>query len=113
MDLKAQKNEQRCFATKERHTLQIAECCPVSKNPRPGSKIEIEYAPAEHVLEVQALRGYVDSYVGGRGDVRSMEGMIQQIATDCAKVLRVDVVVTASLLIEPRQEMWLQCTGKP
>lgn len=110
-DLKTQPNEARCAQTRETHILQIPVCCPVSDNPRPGSELEIEYTPGETVLEVVSLRAYVDSYQGGRGDVRSMEGMIQQITQDCANVLGRAVWVRANLVIEPGQRMRLECSA--
>jgi len=70
-------NETRCAFTTEVHELPIESCCPVSYNPQPGSFIAITYEPADKILEVASLRRYVDSYRGGRGSVRSMEGMIQ------------------------------------
>jgi NADPH-dependent 7-cyano-7-deazaguanine reductase QueF len=75
--------------------------------------VAITYAPADHILEVESLRAYVDSYTGGRGDIRSMEGMIQAIAQDSANALLVRVVVIADLNIRPNQKMHLKCTAKP
>ena len=59
------------------------------------------------------MREYVDSYKGGKGDIRSMEGMIQQITQDCANAARVGIELTAELIIEPNQEMKLICTAHP
>lgn len=98
---------------KEIHCLSLPRCCPVSGNPQPGSEIKISYEPNGRCLEVAALRTYLDSYVGGRGPVRSMEGMIQQIADDTAKTLGVMVTVEADLIIEPSQRMGLLCRGWP
>lgn len=109
--LKTQPNEKRCHTMREAHILPLPSCCPVTQNPQPGSKLRIEYRPEELILEVASLRAYVDSYVGGRGDVRSMEGMIQQITQDCANTVRVTVHATATLFIEPNQEMELQCSA--
>lgn len=111
--LKTVANEKRCLWMKETHRLELPRCCPVSGNPQPGSEVAISYEPNGHCLEVAALKGYIESYVGGRESVRSMEGMIQQIAEDCAKAIGVGVSVEADLLIEPDQRMELCCRGWP
>lgn len=110
--LETQTNERRCHATTEEHVLSLPRCCPVSGNPRPGSEIHISYQPDKYHLQVAALRLYVDSYQGGRGAVRSMEGMIQQIAHDCAQAAEVGVTVKADLVIAPDQRMILTCETK-
>lgn len=89
--------------------LPLKPCCPISGNPLAGSVLEIEYRVNELVLEVEALRAYVDSYQGGRGDVRSMEGMCQQITQDCANAVQTSVYTRASLVIAPEQRMILEC----
>jgi NADPH-dependent 7-cyano-7-deazaguanine reductase QueF len=109
MNLLTQPNERRCTSTKEGHKLMLPVCCPYSQNPRPGSSIRINYIPAETLLEVASLHAYIDSYRGGRGEVRSMEGMIQNITKDCADTLGVHVEVTAELLLDPSQTMYLTC----
>lgn len=93
------------------HILPLKPCCPISGNPVTGSAIEIEYRADELLLEVISLREYVDSYQGGRGDIRSMEGMIQQITQDCANAVKTSVHVTARLNIHPRQSMTLECSA--
>lgn len=89
--------------------LWLPQCCPISRNPRPGSEIRIRYRPRGRVLEVYALRRYLDTYVGGKGEVRAMEAMIQTIAADCAAALGVPVSVVADLWLEPVQQMRLVC----
>lgn len=111
--LKTQPNESRCKSTKETHILPVPVCCPFSQNPRPGSTLRIEYRLSELILEVATLKAYVDSYIGGKGDIRSMEGMIQQITQDCANAVQTSVWVKAHLVIEPRQEMILECSANP
>jgi hypothetical protein len=69
--------------------------------------------PHQYHLEVAALRNYIDSYQDGRGNVRSMEGMIQQIAQDCADAAQVEVTVNADLQIAPNQRMHLMCKATP
>jgi NADPH-dependent 7-cyano-7-deazaguanine reductase QueF len=103
----------------EQHTLDIPPCCPVSKNPRPGSKITLCYRPNGKSLEVASLLAYIHSYPGGFYDehgvllVRDMEGMIKRIAEDCATLLGVPVRVRANLLILPKQHMILVARGYP
>lgn len=109
--LKVQPNEARCRVTKETHIIPLLSCCPISGNPRPGSEVSIEYRANDFFLEVASLRAYVDSYVGGRGDVRSMEGMIQQITQDCANALKTSVHTRATLTIEPNQRMIIECSA--
>ena len=111
VQLQTQPNEKRCHRTKERHILPLPPCCPVSGNPREGSVLEIEYTVLDKILEVASLRAYVDSYMGGRGDVRSMEGMIQQITQDCANAVQTTVHVIARLTIEPNQRMEIECSA--
>jgi 7-cyano-7-deazaguanine reductase len=106
-------NEVRCLWTRETHILELAQCCPISGNPQPGSKVAIEYEPNGTILEVAALRSYLDSFVGGKGSVRSMEGMIQMIAQECSQVLSVQVKVQAELIIEPNQRMEVICVAVP
>jgi len=95
----------------ESHILDIPPCCPVSKNPRPGSTISITYTPQGCSLEIGALIAYIHSFRGGLYDehgqlvVRDMEGMIQRIAQECADVLGTDVTVEANLQLVPMQQM--------
>jgi hypothetical protein len=106
-------NEARCAFMNEEHELPLLPCCPVSGNPQGGSTISINYEPFDKILEVASLRAYIDSYQGGRGEVRSMEGMVQAIAQDCADSVGVCVVCSANLVIEPAQRMKLKATAFP
>jgi NADPH-dependent 7-cyano-7-deazaguanine reductase QueF len=85
----------------------------VSGNPKAGSCLSIRYEPNDRLLEVAALRAYVDSYTGGLGDIRSMEGMVQQITQDCADAIQTLCYVRADLVIEPNQKMILECSATP
>lgn len=111
--IKTQPNEARCHSTKEIHILPLPACCPRSQNPRPGSTLRIEYRLKERILEVASLKEYIQSYIGGRGDIRSMEGMIQQVAQDCANAVDTSVWCRAELVIEPEQQMHLECSANP
>jgi NADPH-dependent 7-cyano-7-deazaguanine reductase QueF len=108
-----QRNERRCDAMEEAHILPITPACPVSGNPQSGSSITITYSPSDRILEVESLRSYVDSYTGGLGDIRSMEGMMQAITQDAADALGVSVEVIADLNIRPNQKMRLRCSTEP
>lgn len=96
---------------RETHILEIPPCCPYSGNPLSGSFMEISYDPYDKILEVISLRDYVDSYVNGKGEIRSMEGMIQAITQDCANAVGVMVHVMALLSIHPNQKMRLECSA--
>lgn len=111
--IKTQRNERRCGEMIERHEFLLPQCCPVTKNPQPGSYIRIRYRPWWEILEVQSLHDYIKEYIGGRLDVRSMEGMIQNIAQDCANAAAVSVRVKAKLILQPPQTMKLICTAYP
>ena len=113
MLLKLQLNERRCAFTEHEHDLEISGFCPVSGNPRDGSRVRISYKGKDGFLEVAALRAFVESYRGGKGEVRSMEGMLQEIAQVCADCLQVDVKLAALLLIEPEQMMRVTCYAFP
>lgn len=110
-EILTQPNEKRCHRTRETHILPLAECCPYSHNPRPGSEIQISYDVTDKILEVESLRAYVDSYIGGKGEIRSMEGMIQAITQDCADAAGTMCHTVAELVIEPNQRMRLECAA--
>lgn len=103
----------------ETHTLALPSCCPVSKNPRPGSTIAITYKPDGCSLEIASLFALIHRFRGGLHDaegtllVRDMEGMIDYIAKACAQVLGVEVTVKAHLLLLPKQEMDLTVQAEP
>lgn len=103
----------------EHHTLDIPPCCPISKNPRPGSILTISYRPDGCSLEIASLIARVHEFVGGlRSDqgellVRDMEGMLATLADECAQALRVRVRLTASLQLLPRQHMSFVARGFP
>jgi len=102
-----QPNEARCSSSKITHILELPPCCPVSSNPLPGSKIFISYTPDKYLLEVISLRKYIDSYQGGKGAIRSMEGMLQAITKDCALAVQVAVTIESELFINPNQQIRL------
>lgn len=95
--LQTQPNTQRGVFTLEAHVIPFSDLCPFSHNPQEGSHLIILYRPERTFLEVYALEAYVNDYKGGRGAVRDMEGMIQQVAQDCANAL--DTCVTVGAVI--------------
>lgn len=111
-ELRTVSNEARCEFTEITHVVPIKDFCPISHNPA-GGHIEIKYEPRDLILEVASLRSYCDSYKGGKGEVRSMEGCIQAITQDCADTVGVCVIVTTDLYINPNQGMKLKCTAFP
>lgn len=113
MKILTQPNEKRCAFMIETHILPLKPACPYSGNPKAGSLVTIAYRPESLIIEVASLREYVDSYTGGLGDIRSMEGMIQSITQDCADATKAQCTVIADLIIDPGQEMQLQCIAIP
>lgn len=95
----------------EEHILDIPSCCPISKNPRPGSQLIIRYRPQGCSLDIISLKGYIHCYCGGLYDeqgnllVRDMEGMLTRVQSDCEAILGIPVQVEANLNLLPRQEM--------
>jgi NADPH-dependent 7-cyano-7-deazaguanine reductase QueF len=113
VELKLQPNEMRCAFTEHEHILKISGMCPVTKNPLRFSTITIAYKGYKGFLEVVSLKAFIDSYIGGKGNIRSMEGMLQDIAQSCADILKVDVKITSNLLIYPSQIMRVTCYAFP
>lgn len=111
--LKTQANENRCAFTEHEHGISFHGCCPITGNPQEGSSLTIRYKADEHFLEVASLKALVESYIGGKGDVRSMEGMLQEIAQVCANILKVDVQLYSFLLLDPEQTMRVTCYAFP
>ncbi len=112
--LKIQPNEKRCGFTEHEHTLAIHDLCPVSGNPLMGSRLSILYKGEKCFLEVASLRAFLDTYRGGKGEVRSMEGMLQEVTQACANVLGVDVKLIGDLIINPGQQfMKVTCYAFP
>jgi hypothetical protein len=112
-ELKLQPNEKRCAFTEHEHDLKISGFCPVSGNPQEGSGILISYKAEANFLEVAALKAFIETYRGGKGEIRSMEGMLQEIAQECSNALEVDVKLYAFLRIEPEQIMKVTCYAFP
>lgn len=108
--LRTQKNENRCMKTLVSHIIELPKCCPVSNNPLPGSKITITYNPKLYIIEVFSLKRYIDTFIGGKGEIRSMEGMIQTITKDCACAVGVSVTIESELNIYPNQILKLTTT---
>lgn len=111
--IETQQNKRICSSIESTHILDLPQCCPVSHNPQPGSIIEISYRAGDKYLEVASLKEYLGTYRGGKGDVRSMEGMIQLVAKECAEAVGVHVECRAMLNIEPQQKMIITTRHTP
>jgi len=98
--LLTQPNTRPHIKTYSTHTIVFGDMCPVSRNPQTGSTLTVAYRPHLLFLEVDSLYAYVMKYRGGKDDIRDMEGMIQQIAQDCADVIHVRVTVKASIILQ-------------
>lgn len=112
--LKAMPNECQ-IATLSTHIIPLPQCCPVSRNPQPGSLITVMYRPVPTVLEVYSLTAYVNLY-GTRNapyGIRNMETMIQQIAQDCADLLGVYTLVGAILRLQLDHIMPILIEARP
>jgi hypothetical protein len=101
------------------HEVDIPPCCPVSRNPRPGSTLTIVYRANVQVLEVASLYAYIHQFVGGLRDgsdallVRDLEGMLLRVAQDCAQALDVPVRVYARWNVAPKQLVSVIARGYP
>lgn len=111
--MKTQPNEARCRSTCVTHIMKLPVCCPRSMNPVEGSQVSISYTPALLLIEVQSLHDYISEYIWGRGGVRSMEGMIQNITQDCANLIATRVTAFAELKLLPDQQMIVECEAFP
>jgi len=104
------------------HALDLPEAlCPVSKNPRAGSRLVISYAPASgRCLEVYHLRALLKRFVGGYPGSdcgtypaeRNMEGTVQLVARMCADALGVPVFARADLVLDAGGQT-VVCTAHP
>ncbi|PSS62470.1 hypothetical protein C6558_20955 [Ensifer sp. NM-2] len=83
------------------HSVPIPQCCPVSGNPLPGSKLTVCYIPNAIVFPVEDLAAFVSEYVGGRREIRGMEEMVQELAVRVRDVVSVPVRAFADLVIQP------------
>lgn len=93
------------------HTLTLPPCCPISGNPQPGSYVLIGYYARGAFLEVYSLRKYIESFIGGREQIRDMEGMIQTLATDCAAAIDAPVLCWADIVLQRGDRMTVLCLG--
>lgn len=104
----------------ERVTLALPPCCPHSGNPKPGSVLVLEYAPAAEVLETYSVGQVVKLFVGGfagrgpYGPIRDMEGMLRTLVQMAADALRVPVEGRAALVLDAgRKEVDLRAEPRP
>lgn len=94
------------MATYQSHEVLLPSCCPVSGNPKEGSRFRVSYIPAAQCLEVYSLKHVVADFQGGwkgRGRYpaeRNMEGMIRTLAQMCADALDTKVRAEAILVLD-------------
>ena len=113
LELVTMPNERPELRLYDRHTLPLPSCCPVSGNPQGGSSVSVSDRAGLRVLEVYSLTAYLQSFVGGHpSGVRTMEGMIQQIATDCAAAVGIRVRVRAQVLLQ-EGTLEFACEARP
>lgn len=95
-------------ATPTRITLKqpIADLCPHSHEPQIGSSISITYAAADRLLELHAIREWIESQLSEALDV---ETLTQRAAQAAATALGVPVEVTAHYVLAHNLE--LTCTS--
>jgi len=114
VELTTMPNEERRVPMRMQHRLTLPVCCPVSRNPRPGSNIALSYLARDRVLEVFSLHQFINQFVGGHPDgTRNMEAMIQRITQACANAVGVKVRCEAYLALVPAQSMTLRCCAIP
>lgn len=81
--------------------VDLPPCCPVSGNPRRGSKLTLNYQATRELIDVLTLTRWVRSFQGGAPTgTRTMEGMILDLAQACADHTRADVSAVADCVID-------------
>ena len=111
--LQTMPNERRQVEMRLKHTVPLPSCCPVSKNPGPGSTLTVSYHAKTSVLEVYSLQRFIGRYVGGSPEgTRTMEAMIQEIAAACAAAVGVPVKVTARVRLQTGR-LRIRCHASP
>lgn len=80
------------------HQLQLPILCPASKNPAPGSELEIHYLGGRYFLELFSLERYLNGFIGHQ-EVRDIEYLVQEVAKDCAAALGVRVTVVGRIIL--------------
>ena len=97
------------------HFVDLPACCPISKNPAPGSFVTVEYqAKLGLVIDVNLLSAEILNYVSGHeSGVRDMERMIQRIADWCFSEIQAPMLITACLHLNTvptlKHEMIVRC----
>lgn len=83
------------------HVFRLFPCCPFSGNPKEGSLARLSYCPNGVVMPVEDLEAMAREYIGGLGQIRGMEEMVQDMAKRISDVCRVRVRLRADLVISP------------
>jgi NADPH-dependent 7-cyano-7-deazaguanine reductase QueF len=117
MNLQTHQRETFTAKLTEWHILPLPSCCPVSKNPQPGSYLMIAYQPQNSFLEVYSLHRFIQKFVGGYNDgqhhIREMETMIDTIAQTCADTLETPVVIGAYIILQHNDQMVVVSSASP
>ncbi len=79
--------------------------CPVSGYPLAGSWIEVQYTPADVILELSAIAQHLPTYAD---EARDVETIVQLLARDCAAALGVPVTINAYYILRDGIELWCQ-----
>jgi NADPH-dependent 7-cyano-7-deazaguanine reductase QueF len=98
-------NRNPTISTRVRVRTPYSGACPVSGYPLPGSWIEVQYTPADCILELSAVAQHVPTYATEAIDV---ETVAQLLCRDCAEALGVAVSVEAFYRLRDGVEMWVQ-----
>lgn len=80
-----------------------AGACPVSGYPLAGSWVEVEYTPANKILELSAVAQHLPTYAD---EARDVETVAQLLAQDCAAALGVPVQINAYYILRDGIELW-------
>lgn len=101
-------NRNPLIATRVRLRTPYSGACPVSGYPLAGSWIEIQYAPADCILELSTIAAHLPTYAD---EARDVETIIQMLAQDCAAALGVSVNIAAYYKLRDGIELWCQVSS--
>ena len=108
MSLGTLPNRNPTISTRVRLRTPYSGACPVSSYPLVGSWIEVQYTPAETILELSAVAQHLPTYAT---EARDVETVAQILARDCANVLGVPVHVEAFYRLRDGIELWVQASS--
>lgn len=94
------------IATRVRLRTPYAGACPVSGYPLSGSWLEVQYTPADTILELSAVAAHLPTYAD---EARDVETVAQMLARDASAALGVPVVIEAYYILRDGIELWATC----